>query len=73
MEFLKDELPGLLEDIQMSARMWYMHHVATAHFSRVDCQHLDKNFHDRWIGRGGPAEWPARSPVMNALDLYRVI
>ncbi|PSN32148.1 hypothetical protein C0J52_23854, partial [Blattella germanica] len=27
-------------------------------------------FPDRWIGRGGPIPWPARSPDLNPLDYF---
>lgn len=27
-------------------------------------------FPGRWIGRGGPIRWPARSPGLNPLDFY---
>ncbi|KAJ4439019.1 hypothetical protein ANN_14975 [Periplaneta americana] len=29
-------------------------------------EYLDSAFHDRWIGRGGPLSWPARSPDLSA-------
>ena len=27
-------------------------------------------FLERWIGRGGPAAWPPRSPDINSLDFF---
>jgi hypothetical protein len=31
---------------------------------------LDTRFPGRWIGRGGPVQWPPRSPDLNPLDFY---
>ena len=30
----------------------------------------DNTFLERWIGRGGPAAWPPRSPDINPLDFF---
>lgn len=32
--------------------------------------YLDSEFGDKWIGRGGPVNWPARSPDLTPLDFY---
>jgi hypothetical protein len=31
---------------------------------------LNQHFPDRWIGRGGPVAWPARSPGLSPLDYF---
>jgi hypothetical protein len=31
---------------------------------------LNQHFPDRWIGRGGPVAWPARSPYLSPLDYF---
>jgi hypothetical protein len=31
---------------------------------------LNNTYYDRWIGRGGPTEWPPRSRDLNPLDVY---
>lgn len=31
---------------------------------------LDAHYPERWIGRGGPIIWPARSPDLNVLDYF---
>ena len=31
---------------------------------------LDRTFQHRWIGRGGPVAWPARSPDVTPLDFF---
>ncbi|EFN79901.1 hypothetical protein EAI_14953, partial [Harpegnathos saltator] len=43
-------------------RMCFMHDGAPAHFSRIAREYLNNNYINRWIGRGGPIAWPARSP-----------
>lgn len=70
--FLDDRLPELLEDIPLAMRkvMWFMHDGAPAHFSRVARESLNATYHDRWIGRGGPHAWPARSPDLNPIDYF---
>ena len=40
------------------------------HFSRVARQFLNRHFANKWIGRGGPVAWPARSPDLNPLDFH---
>ena len=39
-------------------------------FSRVARQFLNQHFANKWIGRGGPIAWPARSPDLNPLDFH---
>lgn len=70
--FLKETLPELLEDVPLEVRrrMWLQHDGAPAHFGRVVRNHLDLNYPDRWIGRGGPVPWPPRSPDLNPLDFF---
>ena len=31
---------------------------------------LNDTFPERWIGRGGPAAWPPRSPDIYSLDFF---
>lgn len=50
--------------------MIYQHDGAPAHFSRPAREILNANYADRWIGRGGPIVWPARSPDLNVLDYF---
>jgi hypothetical protein len=70
--FLRNQLPPLLEDIPLRERerMIYQHDGAPAHFSRRVRGLLNERFPDRWMGRGGPFTWPARSPDLNVLDYF---
>jgi hypothetical protein len=69
---LDAELPNLLEDIPLVFRIndWFQHDSAPPHFSRRAREILDQQYPDRWIGRGGPRNWPARSPDLNPLDFF---
>ncbi|GBN51564.1 hypothetical protein AVEN_145154-1 [Araneus ventricosus] len=33
-------------------------------------QHLHAKFEKHWICRGGPVQWPARSPYLSCLDFF---
>lgn len=70
--FLENDLLDLLDDVPLDIRhiMWYMHDGAPAHFSRAAREYLNVIYPRRWIGRGGPVPWPARSPDLNPLDYY---
>lgn len=70
--FLQNVLPIHMEDIPLDIRdnMWFMHDGAPCHFSNDVRQFLNNLFHEKWIGRGGPLAWPARSPDLNPIDFY---
>lgn len=61
LEFLENTLPELLEDVPLAVRqrMWLQHDGAPPHFTNNICNYLNRQFSDRWIGRGGPVAWPA--------------
>jgi hypothetical protein len=71
-DFLLHDLLKLLENVLLvvRARMLYTHDGVSAHFSRVVRNVLNKNYHDRWTGGGGPTAWPPRSPDWNLLYFY---
>jgi len=70
--FLENVLPMYLEDdlLPIRTRMWYQHDGAPAHFAIPVRQYLDAVYGERWICRGGPVRWPARSPDLTPLDFY---
>lgn len=72
LNFIRDELPLLLEDIPLETRrfMFLQHDGCPAHFSREVRNFLDDAYPDRWIGRGSLFFWPARSPDLTVLDFY---
>lgn len=70
--FLRDILPGLLEDVPLNIRdgMWFQHDGAPAHFGIIVRDYLNVTFEQKWVGRGGPVQWPARSPDLTPLDFF---
>lgn len=70
--FLREELGPFLENVPLIIRqnMYFLHDGAPAHFSRVARDRLNRNYDQRWIGRGGPVAWSPRSPDINPLDFY---
>lgn len=50
--------------------IWFQQDGAPPHY-RIDVRHyLDLTFPNRWIGRRGSLEWPARSPDLTPLDFF---
>ena len=70
--FLQDTLPLLMEDVGLETlvSMWFQHDGCPAHFARVARDVMDEKFPNRWIGRGGPVRWPARSLDLTPLDYF---
>lgn len=70
--FLRDILPELMEDIPLEVRrnMWFQHDGAPPHFSNNVRDFLNDTYGRRWIGRGGPVNWPPRSPDLTPLDFF---
>ena len=48
--------------------MNFQHDGAPPHSSREVTNFLNYRFAEQWIGRGGPHNWPARSPDLSPLD-----
>jgi hypothetical protein len=72
LDFLQNELNALLEDVPLALRlsMFFQHDGAPPHYHNAVRTHLNTMYHRRWIGRGGPIAWPARSPDLSPLDFY---
>ncbi|GFV76517.1 uncharacterized protein TNCV_4727371 [Trichonephila clavipes] len=72
--FLEQVLPDLLDSAHVTAAtrtsMWFQQDGAPAHFSISVRNHLDATCGERWIGRGGPVNWPSRSPDLSCLDYF---
>ena len=70
--FLRNELPGLLEDIPLKIRshIYFKHDGAPPHYSLHVRDYMNEYFPNRWLGRGGPIPWRPRSPDPTPLDYY---
>lgn len=70
--FLRQTLPTLLEDVPLVnlREVFYQHDGAPAHFTWTVRQHLDAEYPQCWVGRGGPIQWPPRSPDLTPLDFF---
>jgi hypothetical protein len=70
--FLQEVLPVLLKDVPLAVRryMWFQNDGVPTYFSAQTQQNLNTQFPDRWLGRGGPVSWPARSPDLNPMDFF---
>lgn len=70
--FLKEELPSLMFDLPLALRrdMLFQHDGCPAHYRRSVRAWLDEKYPNKWIGRGGPIAWPARSPDLTPMDFY---
>lgn len=72
LHFLQNNFQQYLEDVPLNLiqRMWFQHDGAPPHYSRIVREYLDAEFGNRWIGRGGPIPWPARSPDLTKPDFF---
>jgi len=69
LRFLQEELPRLLEDVPLNTRgCMYFKHDGAPHSSHEVRNFLNSCFPGWWIGRGGPHNWPTRSPDLSPLD-----
>lgn len=70
--FLREDLPGLLEDLPMNLiqNMWWMQDGAPGHRAHGSVGFLNEIFPQRWIGLGGPMFWPPYSPDLTPLDFF---
>lgn len=72
--FLRNTLPDLLDNAgvppEVRQTMWLHHDGAPAHYALIVREYLNETFPGRWIGRGGPVLWPARTPDLNPLDFF---
>lgn len=72
LDFLRDSFSELLEEVPLDIRrrMWFQQDGAPPHYARTVRAFLNQMFPRRWMGRGGPYAYPARSPDLTPLDFY---
>ncbi|CAF0839836.1 unnamed protein product [Rotaria sp. Silwood1] len=70
LEKLRDEIVPAIKSRMNLEEIFYMHDGAPAHYAQSVRYFLHETFPDRWIGRRGPIEWPARSPDLTPTDYF---
>lgn len=78
LDFLRGYLVPTLRNLFPSRRnpggfdesLWFQQDGAPPHYAVDVRMYVDEIFPNRWIGRRGPTEWPARSPDLNPLDYF---
>ncbi|XP_076392768.1 uncharacterized protein LOC105662516 [Megachile rotundata] len=70
--FLPNSLWTFLDDLPLHTRqiMWIQQDGCPAHYSRIARDTLNRMFPNRWIGRGGPIYFLARSLDLTPLDFF---
>ena len=70
--FIRGILPEMLENLplQVRQRFWFQHDGAPAHFALDVREYPNNVFPNRWIRRGGPVQWPPRSPDLTPMDFF---
>ncbi len=70
LEKLNDEIVPTIENRMNLEEIFYMHDGAPPHYAQSVRQFLHETFPDRWIGRRGPIDWPARPPDLTPTDFF---
>jgi hypothetical protein len=72
LEFLRNELPILLENVPLQIRknLWIQLDGAPCHNAAIVQNYLNTEYEDRWIGTYGPLQFPPRSPDLTPLDFF---
>jgi hypothetical protein len=70
LEKLRREIVPSITRKMDSTDIFYMQDGAPPHYAQSVRQFLDETFPNRWIGRRGPIEWPARSPDLTPTDFF---
>lgn len=72
LEFLRTDLEEYFDNFPLNLleRIWLQQDGASPHYSIAVRAYLDERFPEKWIGRGGPVAWPARSPDLTKLDFF---
>ena len=66
-ENIEDELPiAAVRD----RNFYFMQDGAPPHYAISVRQYLNQRYGQRWIGRSGPVQWPARSPDLTPCDFF---
>src|SRR6185437_7270063 len=70
LDMLINQICPAVEQLNDGDGIWFMQDGAPPHYATIVRNFLDERYPERWIGRRGPVEWPARSPDLNPLDYF---
>lgn len=72
LEFLRNELPILLENVpyQIRRHLWLQLDGAPCHNAVIVQNYLNFEFGGRWMGTYGPLQFPPRSPDLTPMDFF---
>lgn len=71
LDLIVNELPNMLRAANINIDdIWFQQDGAPPHWGRVVRNRLDEIFPNRGIGRGGPIQWPPRSPDLTIMDFF---
>lgn len=69
---LQENVIPAIREISLNGhnQLWFQHDGAPPHYALRVRNYMDSEFPGRWIGRGGPKDWPPRSPDLSPLDFF---
>jgi hypothetical protein len=72
LNFRQENLPDLLDHVPLAnyVNHWFQQDGAPPHFAANVRDFLNQEYPNRWIGRRGARNWPARSPDLTPLDFF---
>lgn len=71
LELLINEIGPALDSVaRENQEVWFQQDGCPAHFGVSVRDYLNQAFPNRWIGRGGTLNWPARSPDLAPCDFF---
>lgn len=70
LEFLRNQVFPVLRNHANINTLYFQQDGAPPHYHVEVRAWLDEHFPQRWIGRRGPIEWPARSPDLSPMDFF---
>lgn len=66
---LQENILPALENLNFH-QPWFQQDGAPPHYFLPAREIINEYFPNRWIGRGGPIRWPARSPDLTPMDFF---
>lgn len=72
LEMLTNQIVPAIQEIAGDEfdNVWFQQDGAPPHYRNIVRDYLNGTFENRWIGRRGIIEWPARSPDLAPLDYF---